>query len=478
MAALERAELTLHPIADERAAAFFALGLRQAGKRPGLIATSGSAPCHWHPALVEAKASHLDLVLISADRPSDLRHRGAPQSADHRDLFRPQVETFIEFEAKKGAAELQRLGCLLADQEAGASLHINVPLAKPLTLQPAPSLETPLPTREPLSPPSLPHRALLEGSGLVIAGGRAHREDCVDELATFLQSTGSTLLAESASGLRHHPSLRAFQELTPPDATPSWVLRLGHWPTAPTWRRALVEWPDAGVPIFGLGREAQNNPLDPEAAALGGPVAAQLVALCPPANELRTYLGPVRPLSSPATDEEQLIQHLAGALPLDSIVVLGNSLSVRRFDEAVRPGHAPTDIYGNRGACGIDGQLAFSAGMAAGTGRKVTCLLGDLSLFHDLNSLRLIQESEVPICVVVINNDGGRIFDQLPAAKLIDPLDHERFFATPQHLDLCAAAALFGLPTRRVLPHQGPGLKAWLEDQAGSCFVEFDLRAR
>ena len=477
MAALERSEFRLHAIADERSAAFFALGLRQGGHRPALISTSGSAPCHWHPALAEAAASQLDLMLITADRPSDLRRRGAPQSTDQRDLFAPQVSTFFEYEPKKGHSPLEQLTEILASLPMGESVHINVPLAKPLPLMDAPPVQVTLPDHSEALQPPLPTTPVLEGAGIVVAGTRAHRENCSDALAILLQSTGSSLLAESASGLRHDPGLRAFQELAPPETAPRWVLRLGHWPTPAAWRDALIRWTDAGIPVIGLGPEAQRNPLTSDALALPGAISPHLLAMCPPAKELRTYLGPTRTLHVSDTGEDQLLRGLAASLEADDVLVLGNSLSVRRFDDAVRPGHGPEAVYCNRGVCGIDGQLAFAVGLATATGRKTTCLLGDVSLFHDLNSLQLARHSLIPVRVIVLNNDGGRIFDSLPAASAMTVDHHRRFFQTPQNLDILGAAALFQLPAISVRPGDSAQLTRWLKDQEGSCLVELDLRS-
>ncbi|MBF95433.1 MAG: 2-succinyl-5-enolpyruvyl-6-hydroxy-3-cyclohexene-1-carboxylic-acid synthase [Myxococcales bacterium] len=478
MASLERAELKLHAVADERAAAFYALGLRQGGRRPGLIATSGSAPCHWHPALAEAAASQLDLILLSADRPVDLRERGAPQTIDQRNLFAPQIDAFFEFHAKHGEPELVRLSHFLSQTPKTQSIHLNVPLAKPLALDDGPPPKVDLIPEPEQASGEMQTRQELDGPGLVLAGSRAHREDCADRLATFLQSTGSTLLAESASGLRHHPGLQGFQELTPPQTTPAWVLRMGHWPTATPWRNALIQWSDAGVPIIGIGPEAQKNPLQKDAPFLPGSIRSQLATLCAPSSELHTYLGPTRLINRRLPPEDRLLETLANCLEPDSILVLGNSLSVRRFDEAVRPGHGPEQVYCNRGVCGIDGQLAFTAGLAKAMGRRTTCLLGDVSLFHDLNSLQLLRESSVPVQVVVLNNGGGRIFDHLPATSTMSPADHRRFFQTPQQLDHHAIARLFQLPYLCVKPGESDGLKRWFETQKNTSLIELDFTAQ
>lgn len=476
MAALERSELRLHAIVDERAAAFFALGLRQGGRLSALLSTSGSAAAHWHPALVESEAARLGLLLLTADRPRQFRGRGAPQATEQRKLFGPHAQ-FLEVELSEGVGDLDDLAQTLGSWRAEQNLHVNLPLAKPLALQPGAAWPLELPRRGPEKDrsPSLPQPL---GQVLIIAGSRAERSDAAEALAALALALGAPVVAESASGFRHHPALRPHLiPLNEAEPMPDLILRIGRWPTAKTSQDWLLAAHQARVAVIRLGRDAWPDPLGQGGDFHDGPLQDCLEALLSQGIEA-TVPTRQEPAAKPRRAERlegDLLRSLAEALDPEEALVLGNSLTVRRFDEAVDAGMAPTNIYCNRGVCGIDGQLAFSVGLATALNRPLTSLIGDIALFHDLNSLRLVAEAPVPVRVVLINNGGGRIFDELPAAQAIAKADHRRFFTTPQDLDHRAAAELFALPYQRVCPGQEADLSAWFEAGPGSCLVELDL---
>ena len=142
--------------------------------------------------------------------------------------------------------------------------------------------------------------------------------------------------------------------------------------------------------------------------------------------------------------EVSIVRELIRQMPIENALFVGNSLPIREVDMLSTTRNAPLRVAANRGASGIDGQIATACGWAMGHRQPTTILLGDLSAIHDLNSLLLFRESPVPMTLVILNNDGGGIFSLLPISKQKDLF--ERFFGTPHGCEFSKVAAMFDLP--------------------------------
>lgn len=491
LAAQRQGRLELTPILDERSAAFFALGLARASGRPvGLLATSGSAPAHWYPAVIEASASGIPLILLSADRPPELRGWGANQSIDQTRLFGQQVRAFHDPGAPvAGSAALKAMGALglrAAAESLAADpgpVHINLPLREPLVpyLARKPNVATPShrPERDPgaarghlgFTPPVTLAPALrgrLAGQGLIYCGPDVPRPGFPEALWPCAATLGLPVLADPLSEVRFGPGpgstgTRAVRVarykciVRNPKAAaalkPDWVLRFGRAPIS----RTVLEWLE-GVPtllVDPAGRwadpahdlaQGRSLHLDADPRALCEALAADPPRAGDPAwlalwrhAEARVADLTASYLESAAWCEAHVIRDLLATLPAGDGLLCGNSLPIRQIETWAGSREAPLRLFANRGASGIDGQLSTLAGLNA-AGIPTTGLLGDLAFLHDLSGLLLGGRLDRPC--VVLNNGGGRIFDYLPQAGLPD---FERLWRTPRPLDLAALARPFGL---------------------------------
>ena len=452
LAAEQCDELQLIPIVDERSAAFFALGLARADSRPAaLLATSGSAPAHWHPAVIEACEWGIPLVLLSADRPPALIGWGTNQTTHQRQLFHDHLRAFHDpgLPDPKGCGRIHALGRRAAASSRWPNpgpVHINLPFAEPL-VPAADCLATPADPRLPAITPPAPAAAtddalsqatelIARGRGLILCGPMDQPNDILPPLCTLAHHLGAPVLADPLSGLRfgspaelplvsrydtllRHPKLAARLR-------PDWVLQLGRPPVS----RILQEWL-AGIPM--LAADPHHRWADP-----GGnwhiPIFADPATLCAQlarAQPVRTDRQWIQPwlraeqrctllttghLDRAGWFEGQLIPSLLSLLPAHARLLLGNSLPVRQLDTWSGRHPRALQVFGNRGVSGIDGQVSTLAGIAAQGGGPAFGLIGDLSLLHDLGGLQLARRC--PLTLLVVNNGGGRIFDYLPQQGL------------------------------------------------------------
>jgi len=473
LAATGQPRLGWQVVLDERCAAFMALGMAKIARRPvALIATSGSAPGNWWPAVMEASESGVPLILLSADRPWELQQCGANQTTDQLKLFGDRVRSFHQLaEAEEGGrSRLRALGrqlMLESQWPQPGPVHLNFPFREPLVPVEMPAASGEVEIRPTVLPQVEPPRDLLEqlitrfpeGPGLLICGDGYDERLPIIELAEKL---GVPLLADPLSDLRfpgvESPNIIAtysrFLESAETRQTlkPDWILQFGAMPVSGPLREALKQWCVASHWLVDP-RGSWIDPLDLGVEVL--PV--QTAPLC---NAL---------LASPLTREEPqwlyrwrhrersdarsvpvegaLLSTLLDNLPDESLLFCGNSLPIRWLDAWSGSGRKRIAIRGNRGLSGIDGNLSTFLGMArewGGSGRRVA-LLGDLTFQHDLGGLA--NAGGCDVLVIVLNNGGGGIFDGLPQRMLPH---YEACWRTPQNIDLSHLAGLFGVGFQRV----------------------------
>ena len=506
LAGQRRPALTLTPILDERSAAFFALGLARVSGRPvALLATSGSAPAHWYPAVMEANEAGIPLILLSADRPPELRGWGANQTTEQTRLFGVQVRDFFDPGPPVDDPGIRRALSALGHRAAARSqghrpgpVHINLPFREPLVPRVACGGEeaseaattghalaeatTPITppfevadSRPPIHVPQLPAglKERLGGRGLIYCGPDNPRSGFPTAVLRCAAALGIPVLADPLSELRFgqaakfgvtpSPLIRRYKSLVRNPAAaqalrPDWVLRFGRAPIS----RTVLEW-FPGIPLLLVDpAERWSDPahdlalpnslhLDLDPVTLCEALAAAPPTLADPDWLTRWTRAEAR-LAGLAADylaaapwcEAHLITDLVAHLPAGEGLLCANSLPIRQFETWSGTRTAPLTVFGNRGLSGIDGQLSTLAGLNA-AGIPTTGLLGDLSFLHDLSGLLLARE--LPRPCILINNGGGRIFDYLPQHGLPG---FERLWRTPQSVDLGALCQAFGLQHRRV----------------------------
>jgi 2-succinyl-5-enolpyruvyl-6-hydroxy-3-cyclohexene-1-carboxylate synthase len=496
------AGLTLRPVIDERSAAFLALGHARITGRPcAVLCTSGSAAANYFPAIVEASQAHLPLIVLTADRPLDVQRASAAQTIDQVKLYGDHVRSFVDLglpDATPSALLGLRRAVAQAVAEASGPLpgpvHVNLRARKPLEPSPAQNeAERALSQRvtelsqKPLarhaSETILANEAVLAaartlsqvGSGAIVVGPLpAFGPNLAELIAELAELTAFPIFAEASSQVRFrlgdHPlsvplydwllsTKRAERKLVP-----ELVLCIGATPTSSAYERWAARVPrrlvlaDHGYPdaIGGAELVASGN-LEQGLRALVSelkrlqilPEGSRFLADLRDAQAFcRRRVAEV--LDAPA---EQLTEGVAvkcavDSLPHDAVLMLGNSLPIRDVEAYVTRGRR-LRVLSQRGTNGIDGLVSGAVGSAIASRAPTLLLVGDVSFLHDLGALASARLVETPLVLAVIDNAGGRIFDQLPVQKLYgsEP-DAAPLWLTPPGAELAHAAALFGVEYR------------------------------
>jgi 2-succinyl-5-enolpyruvyl-6-hydroxy-3-cyclohexene-1-carboxylate synthase len=492
--------LVCHSLVDERAAAFFALGLARVNRAPALVlCTSGSAAANFFPAIVEAAHARVPLLILTADRPLELQAAGAAQTIDQVKLYGQHVRAFFDLgtpdPAPSALAGLGRLACQALARTLGPEpgpVHLNARARKPLEPGPAETAadralvqvvdglvargvtrvraadSAPAPTaiRELTA-------ALAQAKrGVIVSGPLPVRSGGGTAWSTLARRLGMPFFAEATSGLRFGDepptSADGFEWLLRSPAcraalAPDLVLRLGAVPTSGGLEPLLAEQSGAELHVVteyghpdALGRASTLTlgPPDRVAEALiealreHEPNAEQLAfsERVAQANDL-VWQAVRAAEAGDALGEPEAVRLAIDSVPEGGLVVLGNSLPVRLVDAFVPAAARRLRVASQRGANGIDGLVAGAAGSALAAGTPTLLLVGDVSLAHDLGGLAATRLVRSPLALVVIDNDGGRIFEGLPVAKLWESApERADLWLTPPKLAFEHAAALFGLP--------------------------------
>ncbi|MBD2105755.1 2-succinyl-5-enolpyruvyl-6-hydroxy-3-cyclohexene-1-carboxylic-acid synthase [Nodosilinea sp. FACHB-13] len=501
IALVSHPEIEAVPVLDERSAAFFALGLaRRTGQPVVLVCTSGTAGANYYPAVIEARESRIPLLVLTADRPPELRDCASGQTIDQQRLFGTFPNWYAELAVPVAEVAMLRYLRQILGQAWGRSLypvagpvHLNCPFRDPLAPIADGSVThlkdeisddflaaVEVPALGDFSTPGidLPWLETWRGCdrGLIIAGPAQPVDPlgyckAVAALANYL---GWPVLAEGLSPLRNAASLNSHlvstydmalrQPTWAKDLMPEQVIQLGPLPTSKRLRQWLQDtqprrWvldPDGTSldPLHGpvtavpLSVTALSRALPPiSAAPQTGLYHDQWLVLD---KELRQYLD--RALA----ELNELFEGkspwlLARCLPKGTPVVVANSMPIRDVEWFWPPGDRALRPYCNRGANGIDGTLSTALGIAH-DGPPAVLLTGDLALLHDINGWLSVPRLRGHLTVVVVNNRGGGIFDQLPVATLPIPGERwfEDFFTTPQTADFNRLCAAYGVNYERV----------------------------
>ena len=498
LALAEHPGIRVHVHLDERSAAFFALGAaKRSGRAAVVLCTSGTAAANFHPAVLEADLARVPLLVLTADRPPELRGTGANQATDQLKLYGPAVRWFCEAGVptdEPGAGRYWRSLASRAWAEAtgppAGPVHLNLAFADPLVPpvaeggarlagEPvegraggAPWTATPAGMRSaaPDDVAELAEAVRASPRGLLVAGWGADLDPAAVD--AFAAASGWPVLADPLSGARRGPAaISTYDGLVraPRFAAahrPSLGVRVGGAPTS----TALTAWRDGPSPpvlvdpsggwadparVASLRLTADPSGLLAATAAL---LTAGVTPLDDPASPwLGEWLEAER-LAREAIDgllddwaepfEGRVARDLVGWVPAGGTLVVGSSMPVRDVDAFARPREGLRYVA-NRGLSGIDGFVATSLGVAAAGDEPVVALCGDLTLLHDASSLLGAAGRSRGAVLVVIDNDGGGIFSFLPQAQLPGAL-FEPLFGTPHGLDLTALAAAARVPARAV----------------------------
>ena len=505
--AADAGRMRLRVVLDERSAGFIALGAARAHALSGhsrcaaVVTTSGTAVSNLHPAVSEADAAGIPLLVISADRPHELVSTGASQTTEQTGLFAPALRLGVDLPADLAAdlggsaadaaiagqvrrAVVAANGALSRDP---GPAQINARFRPPLTVEgtvegtgegavpsaPAPSAtvaRAAVPTGAPAAGAGqqVGCGSSTQGRGLVVAGDTAH--PAVGALARSLaEHLNWPLLAEPASQARSGPqALSRYAELlgTPagralaeqaehllvlghPSLSRSVTALLGRENLDITVLTERARWTDVSgrarrvVPIDGPDHESDDDAL--RSARLATRLGLERADASWADSWRRAASDLPEPDCSSSADAVARAVWEASQAPGAPTLLLGSSMTVRRLDRLAQPGATAPKAVANRGLAGIDGTIATGVGLWMASGGPVRAVMGDLAFLHDAMSLnRGVHEEEADLQVIVVDDGGGAIFSRLEYAHTTPPARFERIFTTPQRADIAALAAALG----------------------------------
>jgi 2-succinyl-5-enolpyruvyl-6-hydroxy-3-cyclohexene-1-carboxylate synthase len=469
-------------VIDERSAGFVALGMAKASGRPvAVTCTSGTAAANLHPAVVEAWEARVPLIILTADRPPELREVGAGQAIDQIRLYGSSVKWFVEVgthpAGRETAIHHRALGCRAYWTAAGGRpgpVHLNVALREPL----APEQEDLAaddwagradgrPWTELREHASAPHAADIHEladriaatpRGAIVCGPVA--EDIAEPATRLAAQAGWPLLADPTSGVRcgeHDRShvIAHYDVLLRADGfssqhRPELVLRIGDTPTS----KPLRAWLAGARQVLIDPHAGWHEPTRRAELILASAAAPTLDALAS-AIEMRSvardsgWLGswregdelvPAALSESPEAFEPRLAAALERELPDPALLWVSSSMPIRDVEAYFPASPKRIRVLANRGANGIDGVVSSALGAAITTGLPTWLLIGEIALQHDVGGLLAARRAGVRLEIVCFDNGGGAIFDFLPVAEHADRVAYEQHIATPTTTDLEALA--------------------------------------
>jgi len=490
--------IEVHVILDERAAGFAALGSAIADGSPAIVAcTSGSAAANLHPAVVEADQAGVPMIVLTSDRPPELRGIGAGQTIDQIGLYGNAARWFCEVGTHDaddtGLLHMRSTACrAFGEATAGRGpVHLNIAWRDPLGPDPAPGdltasdplalegrseerpLTVPITAREPGAELLAALANAVGGAdrGVVVAG-RLTDPGLAGPIARLAAAAGFPILAEPTSQLRFGAHDRSgvvsaydlISRTRPEHLRPDLVLRFGDMPTSKPLRAWLADSAIDQIVIDPSGRWDEPSRragafVRADAAAVaegiaerldGTPGSAHRDAWIEAEAAAQAAIADVLGSGGNALSEPAIHRLLGDTYGDGDRVMIASSMPIRDAEAYLAGGEAGIVFHANRGANGIDGLIGTGSGIALAAAQPTWIVLGDLALAHDLGGLAVAATVTTPLRIVVIDNGGGGIFDFLPQAGQVESDRFGRLFTTPSELDVEGAAKLFGLEYERV----------------------------
>lgn len=491
---------------DERSAAFFALGFAKSHDRPmPIISTSGTGPANFHPAIIEASESEVPMIVLTADRPPELRDSGANQTIDQMKMFGDHVRWFQQLpeagheDRKKRSLRVKMFQAIQKSSfPSPGPVHINIPFRKPFEPQEEQAHQTPQ-TPETMEPygEGLPlpsstgtitwHHGSVRTTStgctrivelmksaqrpIVVAGPDSTRTD--SSTATYLRAAKQMnlpILADPLSNLRYgekygHDQIYGLYDIwgsdtvLSSDIAPDFILRTGASPTSKPLRKMLSKHRNRQVVIHPTAKwtEAEFTATD----CIQTEPAPFLEEMSDVFNDAFSsdWFDVIHQLERQSVNQlEQLLpdSDLEGSyirttledVPAGTSLFVSNSMPIRDLDRFTAPLDKAIEVYGNRGASGIDGVISTGLGCTFRSKQKPVIVTGDLALYHDMNGLAAIHRFDIPVVIIVIDNRGGGIFHKLPIANYDPPFtDH---FLTPHDIHFEGIETIYNIPVSQV----------------------------
>ncbi len=489
--------ITVYRHLDERSASFFALGIALKTDAPvALVCTSGTALAEFFPAVIEAHELQVPLIILTGDRPPELRDSGANQTIDQVKLYGSYALWSVDLalpEADPDPLLIRYLRTTAARAYATANgirkgvVHLNLPFRKPLepirveadqTDFPARAADRPFTSfaRSVVLPPSTQWDSLeillkSRERGLIVCGPHTPGGDFTNAIALVSQISGYPILADPLAEVRFGAQTKTtaviggyetFLNGIAPEA-PELVIRFGQAPTSKWLNQYLdraqpehfIQVSESGVWADDLHRTTefvQANPLEFVAALYTDESYRSTSAWLEQwrALEAANWQATIQALNAGSDFDGAFVYDLIELLPDGAHLFAGNSLPIRHVDQFGKPSSKNLHIYANRGASGIDGNVSTALGIASHTAdppsKAEPCLLlvGDITIYHDMNGLFAVKNLDLKnVTIVLMNNNGGGIFNRLPINQFDPPFTD--LFIMPHNLQFEHAARLYGL---------------------------------
>ncbi len=489
---------------DERSAAFFGLGMAKASRTPvALVCTSGTAAANYFPAIVEAHISRVPLLVLTADRPPELRDNGAPQAINQINLYGSYAKWFQDLALPEATNEALRYIRTVAGRAFGTAaakpygpVHLNFPFREPLTPTLIPGqFMLPVENRDPIAwhgrPNGQPYVSLAQSDrslsiealqklaeGLnpkgVIICGTLDEPGFAEEVTALAEVLKYPILADPLSGLRtgsHDKKLiidnyDAFlrDEAVCHLLKPEFIIRFGAMPTAkplllwlkryPNCRQVVVDGGDgwqeptelASEIIYAAPRQLCQDLT--KAIVNGSSQLSDWAELWQSLSQTTAQVVTTKLAELDEPFEGKVFAELGALLPDGATLFVGNSMPVRDLDTFFSSNERNIRILCNRGANGIDGVVSSALGAGAASEGPLVLVIGDLSFYHDMNGLLAAKMHQLNATIILLNNDGGGIFSFLPQTAFPD--NFEQLFGTPHGLDFRPTAELYGAKYSKV----------------------------
>lgn len=513
MAFANQSEIEVFSLLDERGAGYFVLGMAlEKGKAVALVCTSGTAVANYFPAVIEANYSNVPLLLLTADRPHELRNSGTNQSIDQIKIFGDHVREFIDLalpEANPTPKMMRYLQSTAARVLFEANsfrpgpVHINMPFRKPLEPNLVPedfsevwhekndllileiiqskvsiSIGQMMPTEEQIQ--------LLAGlisekkKGLIICGPKSPEGEFPAYISELARISKYPILADGLSGLRfnleNQPKLNisGYESFLASDLSkdlenPEIILQFGNAPISnrlQNFLAGLEKTRRIQINSFGNWADGEHRLTD---HIWADPIelCRQVIETLDPwerdeNNWIKSWIN-IEKLSWEIIEsyikkewfEGAVLSEILKMIPEESNLFVASSLPIRHLDQFGKSSQKKIRIFANRGASGIDGTISSALGVVAASKKLIVLLIGDLSFYHDLNALLSVRRHDLQIIIVLINNDGGGIFHRLPIADFNPPFND--LFLTPHGLSFEKTAQQFSLEYSLVNQREGFG---------------------
>ncbi len=488
---VEHQDIQVYMNIDERSASFFALGLAKASDRPvALLCTSGTAAANYFPAVIEASLSRVPLIVLTADRPHELRDIGAPQAIDQLHLFGKYVRWFADMALPESGQEMLKYAKTSAIRAASMAkgvlpgpVHVNFPLREPLVpkmdqpFKHASHIALPYVTEGHLSIPFETYKAVADQcsgieNGLIVCGN-IDKPGFPEAVLALANSLGFPILADPLSQLRSgnfekEMVIDCYDAFLRSDKIkeklkPELVIQFGGQPVSKAlslFLKSLGEsselliidggggWRDpnrTGTHMIHCDETVFCQQLEPLLEKKSGTSwkGIWIDLNQRTRNIIQSYIQSISDI-----EEGKSVSKLCGLLPPDSTVYIGNSMPIRDMDTYFHNTEKTVRLIANRGANGIDGVVSSALGAAVHC-RPLFLVIGDLSFFHDMNGLLAAKLYKVNINIILLNNDGGGIFSHLPQAE--EGKNFELIFGTPTGLNFEHTAMLYNGQYTKVL---------------------------